>query len=223
MSDTERVFALYVQVNPVPEPDLLPLTRDEAELLITEGSTVMDTRETIKARPPQRTRRWRPVAVAAAAFVIVLGVVGGVLLLAGGEDELVAAADANPLLTFDGESLTYDGPTEITPGSVEFTVVNNATRDVTLGVWRMSGVALPRELDRTPVGTDRALTPNDPMPAGELFLVADVAAGAQSATTSDLMVAGSTYLVDCVTYAETNNDVYNDHVWRAAAIEVIAP
>ena len=115
MSDTERVFALYVQVNPVPEPNLLPPTRDVAQLPIIEGSTIMDTRERIEVRPPERVRRWKPAVVVAAAFVLVLGIVGGVLLLSGDEDGgPVAAADAHPMVTCDGESCTYDGPTRIT-------------------------------------------------------------------------------------------------------------
>lgn len=221
MSDTERVFALYVQVNPVAEPDLLPLTRDEAELPTIEGSTFMDTKERIEVRPPERVRRWKPAVVVAAAFVVVLGIVGGVLLLAGdGEPGPVAAADARPLVTCDGESCSYDGPTLITAGTVEFTLVNNGPREITLGVWTMSGSALAAELERTPVGTDMALGPDDPMPDGDLKLSFGALAGETTTFSGFFVGLDTTHLVDCVTSTEGEGG-FVDHVWRVAAIEVV--
>lgn len=223
MSDTERVFALYVQVNPVPEPDLLPSTRDEAQLPIIEGSTIMDTRERIEVRPPERVRRWKPAVVVAAAFVVVLGIVGSVLLLTGdGDGGPVAAADARPMVTCDGESCTYDGPTRITAGTVEFTLVNNGPREISLGVWTMNGAALAEELDRTPVGTDMALVPEDPVPQGDLKFVFSAGAG-ETATYSGFFVSlGTTHLLDCVTATEGEGG-FVDHLWRVAAIEVATP
>ena len=107
MSDTERVFALYAQVNPVPEPALLPQTWDEAQLPNLEGSTVMKTIEKTEVRSPERVRRWKPAAVFATAFVVILAIAGGIFLLSGdGDSEPVAAADARPAITCDGPMLS---------------------------------------------------------------------------------------------------------------------
>lgn len=220
MSDTERVFALYVQVNPVPDPDLL--TTIEAELL--EGSTAMETTERIESRPPERARRWKPATVVAVAFIVVLalGVVGSVLLFTGdGESEPVAAADARPVVTFDGESCTYDGPTRIIEGWVEFTLVNSAGRAVTLSSWGMSAAALADELERTPVGTDRELLPDEGEPTGSHTYRTAPPGG--EAGMRDELVVGNTYLIDCTTTGIQDQNEYQDHLWRTASIEVVAP
>ena len=71
MKDAERIYALYVQANPVPNPDLLPLTRDDAVLLSIEGSEDMQTQEPIKEQPAVRNTS-RNVLVAAGAFAVVI-------------------------------------------------------------------------------------------------------------------------------------------------------
>lgn len=38
----------------------------------------------------------------------------------------VAAADAAPVVVFDGSTCTYDGPTQIEEGTVEFSTSNSA-------------------------------------------------------------------------------------------------
>lgn len=227
MSDVERVFALYVQVNPVPEPDLLPPTRDEAELPIIEGSPDMDQSPTdikdrVRVRPSEPARRWNPAAVLVGAFAVVLAIVGAVFLLRG-ESGPVAATDARPVITCDGESCTYDGPTSILEGEVEITFVNEGPRFMLVGVWKMFGTELAAELERTPVDTDRALDPDDPIPLGDLALVLEADAG-EEVTDTVLLTAPQTHLIDCLTTAtdETGDD-YNDHLWRVAEIEILEP
>ena len=223
MSDTDRVFALFMQANPVPDPSLLPLTRDEAALPNFEGSMIMDTRETTQARPTdERVRGWKPVAVVAAAFIVVLLVVGGGILLMGGEGEPVAAADAQPVVTCDGETCTWDGPTALTPGVLRIEAVNDSTRMITFAVWMMSGPALDDQLADRPAGTDIALSPDDEAPDGELAFYTEVAPGSTQ-TPSVAVVAGHTYLVDCLTRDTSGGGDFYDHLWRPAAIEVVEP
>jgi hypothetical protein len=95
VKDAEFIYSLYVQANPVPDPDLLPLAEDEAVLLIPERSPDMITQERVES--PQPTPPWRgrsAVAVGAAAVLIVA--IAAVAILVSGGPELVAAADANP-------------------------------------------------------------------------------------------------------------------------------
>ncbi len=217
MNDAERIYALYVQANPVPDPGLLAATRDEPVLL--ERSEDMITHEPVESQPVFRPRR-RNVLVAAGAFaaVVVAGLVT-VLLVTGDEPGPVAAADAQPEIVFDGTTCTYDGPTRIEEGTIELTAINSSDEYFTIALWRMEGDALEAELLRTPVGTDMALAPGDPIPDGSLISTLRLAQDATQTTSLGPLLAGS-YLVDCVTQAPNGID---DHVWRPARIEVVAP
>ena len=214
MKDAEQIYALYVQANPVPNPDLLPLTRDEAVLLSIEGSQVMQTQEPTKEQPAARnTSRNILVAVGAFAVVIVIGLVAA-LLINNSDSGPVAAADAAPVVVFDGSTCTYDGPTQIEEGTVEFSTSNSADVPFQLIGWLMSGDALSEELQRTPVGTDMeiSLTDPSPRPAGEIALGWTTSPG--DTQTLAWSFAAGTYLIDCWT---------EDHVWRPAQVEVVAP
>ena len=213
MKDAEQIYALYVQANPVPNPDLLPLTKDDAVLLSIEGSEDMQTREPIKQQPAARnTSRNVLVAVGAFAVVIVVGLAAALLLTSNDAPSPIAAADAAPVIVFDGSTCTYDGPTVIEDGTVEFTLTNSADRRFEFAGWLLSGAALADELERTPVGTDMALTESAPMPDGELALHWIPVPG--STLTQPQYLREGTYLIDCVT---------DDHVWRPARLEIVAP
>lgn len=216
MKDAERIYALYVQANPVPDPDLLDMTRDEAVLLPIEGSEDMITQEPIESQPVIRPRR-RNALVAAGAFAAIL-VVGLVTVLSvnGDGSGPVAAADARPEVVFDGATCTYDGPTQIEPGNVEFTTINSTDEHFTLVGWRMQGEALEAELLKIPVGTGMNVW-GAPLPAGEMSWNWNTDPGSTRTGVATL-VAGS-YLVDCA----TNTDGSADHVWRAARIDAVAP
>ena len=213
MNNAERIYALYVQANPVPNPDLLAATRDETVLHPIEGSEDMITQEPIEERPFVRaTRRNVLVAVGAFAAILVVGL-ATVLLVDGGNSGPVAAGDARPEVVFDGTTCTYDGPTQIEVGTVEFMVLNQSDTDFTLAGWLLAGEALETELLRTPVGSDMAITAGDPMPAGLPSFGWPTDAG--SSRTETWLAAPGTHLVDCV--------VTGDHVWRPARIEVVGP
>lgn len=77
--------------------------------------------------------------------------------------------------------------------------------------------AFGAELERFPIGSDRAVTPGDTDPDGLLWFTSDAATG-ESATGSSSMSPGM-YVVDCVTHA----DGESDHAWRAAKIEIVTP
>jgi hypothetical protein len=212
VKDAEQIYALYVQANPVPNHDLLPLARDEAVLLSIEGSEAMETQQPTKEQPAARnTSRNVLVAVGAFAVVIVIGLVAA-LLINSGDSGPVAAADAAPVVAFDGATCSYDGPTQIEEGTVVITTTNSADIPYALYGFLLSGDALAEELQRVPVGTDMDLTNAAAMPPGEMALGWSTVPGVPQ--TMPWPFSTGTYLLDCVT---------DLHVWRSAQIEVVAP
>ena len=86
MSTTERIYALLVDANPVPDPDALspgPLPAAPHLRLVDSGRIPMQTQEAI--RPPSpgapRRRAWAVALVAAA--IVVIAVTAGALLFRG--------------------------------------------------------------------------------------------------------------------------------------------
>jgi len=211
VKDAEQIYALYVQANPVPDPDLLPPTRDEAVLLSIEGSQAMQTQEPTKEQPAVRTTgRNILVAVGAFAVVIVVGLIAA-LLINNSDSGPVAAADAAPVVVFDGSTCTYDGPTQIEEGMVEFSIINTGDVDFGLGGWLMSGAALEAELQNLPVGSDMDAD-LEQMPDGDLVFGWYTLPGV-SKLRAWPMSAG-THLIDCTT---------EDHLWRPAQVEIVSP
>jgi hypothetical protein len=126
VSDTERIYSLYVQANPVPDPDRLPLTQDEAELRLIERSQAMDTQQRPETQATQRPARSRTAAIAFAAVIVVGAVVGVAMLMTGDGDDLVTVAEAVPTITFDGETATYSGPETFEENLLTFRLENNS-------------------------------------------------------------------------------------------------
>ena len=220
MSDAEHIYSLYVQANPVPDPDTLPPTMDEALLPITERSGFMDTRVRTEISRAKRRPRWRVAAVAFAA-VGVVGALGGIVWVMSNDDgQPVAAEEASPEIVFDGAACTYSGPARIVEGNVEFSITNRASVAFAAAGILMQEPALQAELQRTPIGEDMALELGAPLPDGQNVFVFPAAPG-ETATLPATLSAG-TYLVDCVTY-EGPSRGRPDHVWRAATIEITAP
>ena len=222
MTDTEQVYALYVQANPVPDPEVLPLTRAEAELLTLERSTVMDTREKIEVRPtPPTPPRRRRLAFGLAAIVVVAAIAVGAFLVAGDGDSPVAAADASLEVVFDGTACRYNGPTLIEAGNGTLTLVNTSTEPIEVTGFNMQESFLDWELERTPLGTDMALTPNAVTPAGDMAFFIKAEPGSEGAGLATLLAG--THIIDCL-YYEPPNDLYPNHLWRAqTTVEVVAP
>ena len=130
MSDTEQIYSLYVQANPVPDPGRLPATVNEAELLMAERSRTMDTQQRPKVQDTTRRTGWRTAAIAFAAVILVVGAVVGIAALArDGDDDVVAVAAEEPTLTFDGTTATYSGP-ETLQGDEPFILTNTSEDDI---------------------------------------------------------------------------------------------
>ena len=219
MTDTEQIYALYVQANPVPDPDALALEQTEAELLTNEGSTDMDTREQIKARPsPASKPRRRALALGLAAVVVVAAVGVGALVMGGGGDNPVAAADAQPKVVFDGSTCQYVGPTLIEEGNAEFTLVNSSSSTFKLATWRMMSEAdLETELARFPLGQDGDEDGN--MPSGQLLLNNSVQPGSELTLTPTLRPGP--HINDCLVFVDGAG--YDRVVRAATVLEVVTP
>jgi hypothetical protein len=216
VKDAERIYALYVQANPVPDPDLLPLNPDEAVLLTIEGSPDMITQEPTETHPAPRPPRRRNLA-AAVAVVAVIAVALVATVLVTGDDGPVAAADANPIITFDGTSCTYDGPTLIEEGEITFRFNNSSTETLLFYGWLIGGQALESALEQMPIGTD--IDPAGvPLPNGMVWFQSTIEPGATSAESSlSWQLRPGTYLLDC-----SIGDP-SERMWRTAQIEVLAP
>lgn len=214
MKDAEFIYSLYVQANPVPDPNLLPLTRDEAALLTLERSPDMITEERLESPQPTPPKRTRLVPALGAAAVLIVAI-AAVAFLVGRDSAPIAAADANPVVEFDGTACTYEGPTLIEEGMVEFSLTSSGDEGFNLVAIRLQEPVLSQELAAAPVGSDFAITPDTPTPEGELSS-AGVSPG-DSVSNGWLMKAG-TYVLDCTIPVRA----VPEHIWRIAQVEVVA-
>lgn len=134
MSDTEWVYSLYVQANPIPDPERFLASQYDTDLFVIEGSQDMDTQQQLTEVTANEPASLRRVAAIAFAAVIVVGViVAGVTLLAGDESGVASGGGDTPVgveteatisnvheVTFDGTTCTYLGPSEVAPGNHSF-------------------------------------------------------------------------------------------------------
>lgn len=216
MKDAEFIYSLYVQANPVPDPDLLPPTKDEAALLTSERSPDMITEERLDSpqpTPPKR-RRLVPALGAAAVLIVAVAVVG---ILLGRDSGPVAAVDANPVVEFSGTACSYEGPTLIEEGLVEFSLTDLGGEGFNWSSFRMEEPALSQELAEGPIGTDWAEAPDDPIPDGEMSLVG---VPPDDSIVNGWLMKPGTYLLECTIPLRSG---LPDHVWRVAQVEVVAP
>ncbi len=98
MSMPERIYALLVEANPVPDPDellVVPRVHDTEPRRPT--MQIEKTMRTAEPPPPQRRRPWIP-ALAAAAIVAV-AVAAGAIWLAAADDETAPAVTDPPATT----------------------------------------------------------------------------------------------------------------------------
>lgn len=133
MSDTEWVYSLFTEANPIPDPERFLASRSETDLLVIEGSQVMDTEQLTEVPATEPGSLRRVAAIAFAALIVVVGVVAGVALLTGNESGVASGGGDTPIgglsdgaisnvyaVTFDGNECTYMGPTEVPPGDYAF-------------------------------------------------------------------------------------------------------
>ncbi len=172
----------------------------------------MTTQKTIPEHPAPHTTS-RNIFVAVGAFAVVIAIGLAVALFISNRDlGPVAAADAAPIVVFDGNTCTYDGPTEIEEGTVEFSITNSADVEFALGGWLVGAATLAAQLEATPVGADAYAGPDVLPPEGELVFAWYVSPGESVMRSSQLPIGA--YLIDCKT---------EDHVWRPAQINVVTP
>lgn len=217
MKDAEFIYSLYVQANPVPDPGLLSLDKDEAVLQLAERSPDMITEEQAKEHRPTRPPRRRRLPAAVGAAVVLIAAVIGAAILVNGDSEPIAAADANPLVVFDGATCTYEGPTVIEEGLTRFSLTNSAGEVFDFATFRMVESALSRELQEHPVGTDWAETPGAPIPEGVMSFVS---VNPGEPYRPDWLLESGTYLFECTTGVQAGG--IPEHVWRIARVEVVA-
>lgn len=108
MNSPERVYALLVEADPVPDPETLAATPEEATSphlhVVDPRRDPMQTDErvrTLKPRPPGR-RRWIPALVAGLAVVV--AVVAAVVLLRS-DEAVPPAEEPQPAPTLEEESV----------------------------------------------------------------------------------------------------------------------
>ena len=217
MKDAEFIYSLYVQANPVPDPDLLPHERDEAVLLTLERSPDMITEERVQSPQPPPPKRRRLAAALGAAAVLIAAIAAVAILVNGGSGP-VAAADAEPVVVFDGASCSYEGPGLIEEGAVNWSFANSAEETFYMYGWFIEEQNLENELAAHPIGADIDTDPDEGTPNGTIWLSATVEPGASADELQLLaLLKPGFYLIDCGTgFGPT-------HVWRAAQIEVVAP
>jgi hypothetical protein len=216
VKDPEFIYSLYVQANPVPDPDLVPLTRDEARLPLFERSQDMINEEQTYKKPALSPWRRRTAVALGAAAVLVVAV-GAAAIVLNRDSGPVAAGDANPVVVFDGTTCSYEGPTSIEEGLVDFSLTNSASEVFNFATFRMLESALAQELQEHPVGTDWAEPPDSPVPLGVMSF-AGVYPG--EPYRSDWLLDSGTYLFECTTGVQSGG--IPEHVWRIAQVEVVA-
>jgi hypothetical protein len=93
VSKTERIYALLVEANPVPEPDVLPerLADTVPRLRVVDPRRVpMQTEETTQLQPEKPSSRRALIPALAVAAVVIAAIAAGVLLLTAGDEPDVA-------------------------------------------------------------------------------------------------------------------------------------
>ncbi|MDJ0961610.1 MAG: hypothetical protein QNJ88_13210 [Acidimicrobiia bacterium] len=120
MNTPEHVFALFIEANPVADPDQLDVaTESEGEIVHdVERDVLTEKRRPVNGRGGVSLQRgWKP-AMVAASVVLLVGVIGlGALVFNATRSGPVAAESAVMEVFFDGEACTYTGPTELLPGN----------------------------------------------------------------------------------------------------------
>jgi hypothetical protein len=206
VSSPERVYALLVEANPIPDPRSVPPVPSPAD----ERRRVMLTREPTETKLVTAGHRWPRAVAAFAATLAVIGavVVAWVIVDDGGP---VAAGDARIAVTFTGGGVSYDGPREIIAGSAEVQFNNEAGWPSWLVIARFDtgSAELADELDFIREGGSAVLPDDRPMPS-ELEVWETFGSGANPV---EITFRPGTYVIDTG---------MTQTAWRAAVIEVVA-
>lgn len=216
MNSPERVYALLVEANPIPEPQAVPPL--PSPVLLNERRSVMLTQEPTETKQIVARPRWPRAMVAFAATVVVIGA-AAVMWAIGTDDGPVAAGDARIEVTFTGDGTSYVGHREIFEGITELTLINQGETTASFVVQRFDtgSVELAENLALAAEGGD-FLTEDLPPGMVDIYEVLPAASGASPATPSILLEPG-TYILDA---GLGSDEIDGTHVYRAAVITVVA-
>ncbi len=141
------------------------------------------------------------------------------LVIAGcSSDSAVEARDADPVINFDGEECSYDGPSAIKAGGIEFTLTNSSDHTIAMTAIHFETQAqFEAEIELLPVGTD-AEPLRDSLPDGASLQLNLRSEPGEEAASLGAFEPGS-YVVDCFTTPPDAS--FPNYVWRAGTFEVV--
>jgi len=119
MISAERVFGLFVEANPVPDPDQFePSPGLRSVIARDDADDVRDSRVQVwRNRRWTPVRGWRPAAVAALVTLFLGAAVSIVAMVRDTDRRVVVVADGAVMrVVFDGTTCRYNGPAHITTG-----------------------------------------------------------------------------------------------------------
>ena len=146
MSDLTRIEERFRMVNPVPDPADPPMSARTAATTLLELDKRKETMQNTTPTQPTRNEKRRPwLIAAAAAIVIIAGVVAFAFVANDGTD--VADSDSRVLqLTFDGEQCIYEGPSVLSEGEVEVVFHNESSEESFFDFGRLDEGRTTQEL-----------------------------------------------------------------------------
>lgn len=215
VSSPERVYALIVEANPIPDPHSVPAAPTPA--LPNERRSVMLTHKATEANRNVARPAWLKAIGAFTATVLVIG--AAVVIWGIANDRPVAAGDARIEVTFTGDATSYIGHREIIEGEVELLLVNQAATRAWFVVQRFDtgSAELDEHLAYGREG-EHFVTTAEPTGLVEFYQVLPAGSGASPATPSIVLEPG-TYLIDAGLDADEGEGT---QVYRAAVIEVVS-
>jgi hypothetical protein len=163
MSDTQWVYSLYIQANPVPDPAELPLTEEEGDLVVAPLSARPETTQRLTTQDARRRTPWRTVTIAFAVVILIGAVFGLATLIGSDSPDVIVVPDSMPTVSFDGQSATYAGPSTFDTNAITFVFDNNSDRMALLGwnVMNDESITIDEEIAWMDVhrGDDYAIPP----------------------------------------------------------------
>ena len=151
----------------------------------------------------------------AAVIVIAIGVAIWVAASGGGP---VGAADAEPVVVFDGTACIYEGPTEIEEGPVNFMVTNETDAPIYLLLTSFTTETdLNAELEFLAVGSQVADPYEREMPGATREVSQFGPANGRNARIA--LLDSGWFVVDCVNWPPAEGQP--DHAWRGAVFQII--
>jgi hypothetical protein len=135
MSDTEWIYSLYIQANPVPDPSLLSETPAESPVVVRDPHPTAAPPRSLRRTANQRPR-WAAAAGVFVVAILIVAAVGLFGLLGNNRSEVVVVPPPLPTISFDGESAAYAGPETFDRTTLTFLLENTSGEMAGLG-WNV--------------------------------------------------------------------------------------